>query len=44
LSSSSSSALKATVERTTLIPPMKVADLATTSKDIYDENVQCTYG
>ena len=29
---------------TKLTPPKKVADLATTSEELYNENVQTTYG
>lgn len=43
-SASSSTALHATVENTKLIPPKKIEDLAQTAADIYDSNVQKTYG
>ena len=43
-SARSSSALKATIEKTKLIPPMKVADLANTAEEQYNKNVQKTYG
>ena len=38
------SSLFATVEKTKLVPPKKVEDLASTTKDLYDKNVQTTYG
>jgi hypothetical protein len=41
---STPTSLKATVEGTRLIPPQKVADLANTASDVYNENVQKTYG
>eukprot|EP00529_Nitzschia_sp_RCC80_P023402 CAMPEP_0113491768 /NCGR_PEP_ID=MMETSP0014_2-20120614/27725_1 /TAXON_ID=2857 /ORGANISM="Nitzschia sp." /LENGTH=471 /DNA_ID=CAMNT_0000385567 /DNA_START=90 /DNA_END=1505 /DNA_ORIENTATION=+ /assembly_acc=CAM_ASM_000159 len=43
-SSSSSTALHVSSQSTNVVPPKKVADLATTSEDLYNENVQTTYG
>lgn len=43
-SSSSSSAIHATIENTKLVPPMKVEDLADSAADYYGKNVQTTYG
>jgi hypothetical protein len=42
--SSSSSSLHVSVGETQLKPPKKVADLAKTSEDLYNKNVQTTYG
>eukprot|EP00339_Tiarina_fusa_P009913 CAMPEP_0117080286 /NCGR_PEP_ID=MMETSP0472-20121206/56654_1 /TAXON_ID=693140 ORGANISM="Tiarina fusus, Strain LIS" /NCGR_SAMPLE_ID=MMETSP0472 /ASSEMBLY_ACC=CAM_ASM_000603 /LENGTH=441 /DNA_ID=CAMNT_0004807879 /DNA_START=129 /DNA_END=1455 /DNA_ORIENTATION=- len=42
--SRSTTSLAATVEKSQLIPPKKVKDLATSAQELYDKNVQKTYG
>jgi hypothetical protein len=45
VSSRSDSALSmASIEATRLKPPQKIADLATTTQDVYGRSVQSTYG
>mmetsp|Transcript_24976 Transcript_24976/g.40897 ORF Transcript_24976/g.40897 Transcript_24976/m.40897 type:complete len:331 (+) Transcript_24976:140-1132(+) len=43
-SASTSTSLRVSVEGTQLTPPKKVSELATTSEDLYNQNVQTTYG
>eukprot|EP00429_Kryptoperidinium_foliaceum_P001647 CAMPEP_0176008864 /NCGR_PEP_ID=MMETSP0120_2-20121206/3959_1 /TAXON_ID=160619 /ORGANISM="Kryptoperidinium foliaceum, Strain CCMP 1326" /LENGTH=457 /DNA_ID=CAMNT_0017341651 /DNA_START=18 /DNA_END=1391 /DNA_ORIENTATION=+ len=42
--SATTTALHATIENTKLVPPKKIEDLATTTADLYAQNVQTTYG